>query len=456
MSSEGSLTKPITRNRIREACQVNSHMPTDLRRFLVELLVNDLNKVGARIPLKTKEGRPVNVDSLCERVFNHVPDVERACVLTTKNHDSKETHRRIVELAKLMNEKYGSSIQIRMPGSQQDLPAERICDQMYAIGDMVARRLQDDHNAVNRNLQSLMDNLEAKKRHLDDMFRSTIASVGDGSSLDLLARTASGLSTVQRAVMGNLDKTMKSTQHLLSSGMSNSIHINRALQLLYEGASMSGDEKLRVSQYMVAMETLALVQSLSPSTSRCGELSTDVLAQINKDFDVLIKASPDNEHFKKNRDEINKMFDCSASGAPGAPGAPGASSESSASSATRIVIPDLKSMNKGEILKWIEENKLMLPDVTDILTQKDTITEEDLRRQLNAKFETLESIRSGGARRRRRTRKTSKKSGGSTVSGGKKRRSRKSRKTTRKSAKKGGATTGGARRRRRRAVRKSD
>jgi hypothetical protein len=205
------LTQPVTLNRMRFVCQRNSGLPKQLQRFNIELLANDLNKLGFNIPLRDKNGKPLNSDKICNEIYMSKPDVEGMCMLNNGEVSSKG----VTELARYFNKYYGTNIPLTVnpmdPNSAKRSVPE-VCDDLYLVSDKINRRLADDMVGVKKKLTDSIEQLKAQQRVLDEAFGKHIDSLksyshpGLGSQYDALQKQIEESEALRAAMLGELGR----------------------------------------------------------------------------------------------------------------------------------------------------------------------------------------------------------------------------------------------------------
>lgn len=213
------LTQPVTLNRMRYVCQRNSKLPKELQHFNIELLANDLNKLGFNIQLRDKRGNPLSSDKICNEIYMSRPDVEGICMV----NNGKVNSSNVTELAKYFNKHYGTNIPLTVNPMDPSSPKRSIpevCDDLYLVSDKINRRLTDDVQGVKKKLFESIDQLKTQQRVLDESFGKHIASlkrVGHpefGNSYDTLAKRVQDAEGIRSAMIGELGRQIVYTTNV--------------------------------------------------------------------------------------------------------------------------------------------------------------------------------------------------------------------------------------------------
>jgi hypothetical protein len=206
LNSTARLTEPVTLPRIWSACQYESSMPPELSKFTIELLADDMNKLGANIP--TSGSR----DSICRAIHDYLPQAEKVCMVG-KDSVSKDKVYRMVEL---FNNQYGSRIPLYKngyDGTDGYRPVADLCDDMYSVQKRVTRSLEKNTLEVKAKLINSISQLRAQQTALDAEFANYRNLLTKGKNLDTLrADIRSDLANQQKVVMN-----MKQQQAVLNS-----------------------------------------------------------------------------------------------------------------------------------------------------------------------------------------------------------------------------------------------
>lgn len=206
--------KPITMDRIRGACRINTKITPDAQRFLVEGLVRDLNLYsGANIQLRAANGQLRGLGDVCDEVYEMIPNADSVCKL---NKSGSANIDEIVKLAKKFNQAYGSSIQIyRDPLDPKSgkLPPDDICGQLFQVQDFVRRSLRSDFDLLQ---SEFTDRLEQLKQ-----LRATImaedAAYGLNPILDLKEEDEANRIARQRDVTTGIRKAADTLLYTIQS-----------------------------------------------------------------------------------------------------------------------------------------------------------------------------------------------------------------------------------------------
>jgi len=206
LNSTARLTEPVTLPRIWNACQYESSMPPELSKFTIELLADDMNKLGANIP--TSGSR----DSICRAIHDYLPQAEKVCMVG-KDSVSKEKVYRMVEL---FNNQYGSRIPLYnngYDGKDGYRPIADLCDDMYSVQKRVTRSLEKNTLEVKAKLINSIAQLRTQQATLDAEFNNYRNLMTKGKNLDgLRGDIRADLANQQKVVMN-----MKQQQAVLNS-----------------------------------------------------------------------------------------------------------------------------------------------------------------------------------------------------------------------------------------------
>lgn len=157
---------PITIDRIYDVCSHSELRSNELTRMLVYNLVSDVNAYGARIPLK-KGNKPRSYKELCAEVVDKLlPDIRNTCLITKNNMNPETAKKRILEMAKLVNDIYGIKI-VTHDLEGKMLPVDHISDQLYsAWEDNIYIDMKGDGTAL-ENLKKKLETYENLKKIVD-------------------------------------------------------------------------------------------------------------------------------------------------------------------------------------------------------------------------------------------------------------------------------------------------
>jgi hypothetical protein len=243
--------KPITMDRIRGACRVNTKITPEAQRFLVEALVRDLNLYsGANIQLRTGNGSLRGLGDVCDEVYELVPNADKVCKL---NNSGTANIEEIVKLAMKFNKAYGSSIQVyRDPLDPKSgkLPADVICGQLFQVQDYVRRSLRSDFDAMKEEMETRLDEL----RQLRATILAEDAAYGVGTVIDLkedeeaerirrLLAAGKGIRKAADTLM--YDVTLK-TQNIVNEINDGIIRDEELAALLNKSGALNSDSGTRV------------------------------------------------------------------------------------------------------------------------------------------------------------------------------------------------------------------
>jgi len=192
-STQNRLSEPVTLPRIYNACQFDSNMPEELRKFNISLLADDMNKLGANVPTSG------STESICRAVESYIPNAGQVCMIGNKN--SKES---VYNTAKIFNNQYGTRIPVFKNGVDKSggyRDVSDICDDMYSVQSRVHRSLENDTSMVKRKLVNGIKELRAQQRMLDTEFSNYYNMLTKGPKLDgLKAQMAKDLQMQQNVV----------------------------------------------------------------------------------------------------------------------------------------------------------------------------------------------------------------------------------------------------------------
>lgn len=209
--STNHLTETVTLNRIRQVCQKDSTLPYKVRLHHVELLANDLNKLGFEIPIKDSKGNAIPVDKVCDRVSDVLPNVESVCMYNVKNKG--DLHSGIKSLVNHFNKHYGANIQMYKnifgPKNKDNLrPYENICDDLYMAQDRIYRNLSDYPDMIKNRLRQAISLLGSYKNALDADFDNYLVSMASSRQTDQVAKTMRSVKALRQSMSGMLQKQL--------------------------------------------------------------------------------------------------------------------------------------------------------------------------------------------------------------------------------------------------------
>jgi len=209
--SHNLLTQPVTLNRMRFVCQKDSKMPKQLQKFNIELLANDLNKLGFNIKLRDAKGKALSNDKICNEIYKSKPNVEGMCMINGSSVSSKG----VTELAKYFNKYYGTNIPLTvnpMDPQSKKRSIPEICDDLYLVSDKISRSLADDVQGVKRKLLESIDQLKMQQRLLDESFAqhlNSLKKVGRpviGDRYDAMGQKMANIVAAREAMRGELQQ----------------------------------------------------------------------------------------------------------------------------------------------------------------------------------------------------------------------------------------------------------
>ena len=200
------LSRPITQNRIRTTCQRGSPLPPELRKFELDLLVRDLNILGANIQTHDpKSGKPRNNDTLCEEIQKRTKiDPSEVCMLKT---GTKVEPKRVATMVKSINDNFGANILFFVNGDPKlgMRPVADICDDAYMVADTITRNLRDDHESVKEQLYKQIEDLRMEKKLLEASFRNATEGISEAFDIENRLAQFQGLKTYSTSANQVLD-----------------------------------------------------------------------------------------------------------------------------------------------------------------------------------------------------------------------------------------------------------
>jgi hypothetical protein len=284
MGANMSVTRSgdrITRDRIREVCQVDPSVPEELRNFRVELLANDLSSIGFLVPVMDKSGKSLSTNAICSRISEAIPPpVENMCMV-----GSKGSNKGIYKLVDMYNINYGANIPLKN-SLGKSRPVEDICDDLYLVSDRVQRQLGGDTVRVKKALETHIEGLVAQRAMLEATFAKNIGALNEGHRYDDADAKIKELTGHQKTLINELDTQL------------------RDLNNQYELAQKDMDEKVKVSQ-------ASLVKDLNDYAT-LSALSAFPILGSDKTFDkvgtMLRIAQSSGVHTGQCTNCINKVF----------------------------------------------------------------------------------------------------------------------------------------------------
>lgn len=167
--SHNLLTEPVTLNRMRYVCQRNSKLPPQVQKFNVELLANDLNKLGFNIRLTDQRGNRLSNEKICNEIYKSRPSVEGICMA----NNNQVSGAKVTELVHYFNKHFGTNIALTENPMDPDSKRRAIpdlCDDLYMVQDKINRKLADNADAVKRSLREQIEQLKLQQQVLDESF----------------------------------------------------------------------------------------------------------------------------------------------------------------------------------------------------------------------------------------------------------------------------------------------
>lgn len=208
MSAQPKLSGEMTLNRIRTACQRDTSMPEELKKFNVQLLVNDLNTLGFDISLKDSRGRERDSDELCKDIKKAaLPDVEELCMMNASKKG--EAMHAVEQMVSMFNKYYGARIQLYknpLDKSRGKRGISDLCDDLYMVMDKMKRRLTDHPTVVKTKLKRMIDELELQKRKIDGQFGAMMVNLRMAKDKDKMDEKLKLASTLQDIVSTELGR----------------------------------------------------------------------------------------------------------------------------------------------------------------------------------------------------------------------------------------------------------
>lgn len=241
--STNHLTETVTLNRIRQACQRDASLPYEVRLKHVQLLANDLNKLGFKIDIKDSKGKNVPVDKICSQVSEVLPNVESVCMYKVNN--KQDLHKGIKSLVDHFNKHYGANIQMYKnifgPKNKENLrPYEQVCDDLYMAQDRIYRNLTDHTNFVKARLMQSIGLLKNYKNALDSDFEHYMMTLGQSNQTDAVSKQMRAVQALRRSVGDMLGKQLGTLEQNYSNLIA--AYQNRVNPLL-------GHTKIYLNQY---------------------------------------------------------------------------------------------------------------------------------------------------------------------------------------------------------------
>lgn len=193
--STANLTEPVTLPRIWNACQLDSNMPAELKKFNIHLLANDMNKLGANIPTTG------SLDSTCSAIHSYIPKAEKVCMIG--KNASKQS---VFNVANLFNKQYGTRIPIHKNGVDGEYrPVADICDDLYLVQKRVYRELNNNTIEVKKKLLDSIQQLRAQQKMLDAEFSQNQKYLSKGARLDGINKNVQNDLAMQQLVVNQMN-----------------------------------------------------------------------------------------------------------------------------------------------------------------------------------------------------------------------------------------------------------
>ncbi len=208
ISAQPKLSGEMTLNRIRTSCQRDDSMPAELKKFNVQLLVNDMNTLGFDIPLQSSSGKEYDADELCKEIKKKaLPDVEELCMMNASKKG--EAMHAVEQMVGMFNKYYGARIQMYknpLDKSRGKRGVQELCDDLYLVMDKMKRRLADRPAEIKGKLQQMISELEYKKKMIDGQFGSMMANLRMAKNQDKMDEKLKLAETLQKIVSDELGK----------------------------------------------------------------------------------------------------------------------------------------------------------------------------------------------------------------------------------------------------------
>ena len=208
ISAQPKLSGEMTLNRIRTACQRDDTMPSELKKFNVQLLVNDMNTLGFDIPLQSSSGKEYDADELCKEIKKKsLPDVEELCMMNASKKG--EAMHAVEQMVGMFNKYYGARIQLYknpLDKSRGKRGVQELCDDLYLVMDKMKRRLADRPAEIKGKLRDMITELEYKKRMIDGQFGAMMANLRMAKNQDKMDEKLKLAETLQHIVSDELGK----------------------------------------------------------------------------------------------------------------------------------------------------------------------------------------------------------------------------------------------------------
>lgn len=207
--SHNLLTEPVTLNRMRYVCQRNSRLPPQVQKFNVELLANDLNKLGFNIRLTDSRGNRLSNEKICNEIYKSRPSVEGICMAT----DNRVSNAKIVELVRYFNHHFGTNIALTenpMDPDSRKRTIPELCDDLYMVQDKISRKLSDNADAVKRSLNEQIGQLRMQQQVLDESFGRHLNLLRHspelGTNMDKMRDRLNAATAVRESLVGEMGR----------------------------------------------------------------------------------------------------------------------------------------------------------------------------------------------------------------------------------------------------------
>lgn len=208
--SSQKLSDLPTINRMRAVCSADaSHVPPQLKKFNIQVLANDLNKLGWNIPIRSVAGRELGDDEICDAIYNTQPRPEEVCMSNARAGKTKDQiKKRVVELVKHYNKFYGAQIMVHKNGdpSAPERGIDELCDDIYLVADRVNRALSDNVDLVKQKLLTEIDKLRMSKNLLDQTFARQLGSLQGATNIADAQIEMSNVQALQAGLVGELQR----------------------------------------------------------------------------------------------------------------------------------------------------------------------------------------------------------------------------------------------------------
>jgi hypothetical protein len=202
---------------MRYVCQRNSKLPKEVQNFNIELLANDLNKLGFNIRLTDSKGNRLSNDKICNEVYKSRPDVEGVCMANNGSVNST----RVAELVKYFNSHFGTNIATHenpMDPTSKKRSIPDLCDDMYMVQDKISRKLSDNADGVKRSLIDQIKQLKLQQRILDESFGRHLNMLRRGPEtgfeMDKIQNQVNETTAIRQALIGEMGRQIHAGTNL--------------------------------------------------------------------------------------------------------------------------------------------------------------------------------------------------------------------------------------------------